>query len=73
MQRELTEEVEIGSPYRERCLGFIYDPSTPVGEVHLGVAHVFDLDERLARACAKRPSPRPGCADRRLASRARSV
>jgi predicted NUDIX family phosphoesterase len=50
MLRELTEEVIIDSPYREHCLGFIYDPSTPVGEVHLGIVHVLDLAKANARA-----------------------
>lgn len=49
MFRELAEEVAIGSPYRETCLGFIYDPSTPVGEVHLGIVHVLDLDRPLVQ------------------------
>ena len=49
MLRELAEEVEIGCGYAERPLGFIHDPSTPVGEVHLGVAHVFELDAPAAR------------------------
>ncbi|HEX4608167.1 MAG TPA: phosphoesterase, partial [Urbifossiella sp.] len=35
--------------YAEHFLGFIHDPSTPVGEVHLGVAHVFDLAAPAAR------------------------
>jgi predicted NUDIX family phosphoesterase len=42
--RELTEEVTIGTPYRELCLGFINDDSTPVGEVHLGIVHLFELE-----------------------------
>jgi predicted NUDIX family phosphoesterase len=49
MLRELAEEVELGCGYAERPLGFIHDPSTPVGEVHLGVAHVFELDAPAAR------------------------
>ncbi len=48
MLRELNEEVEIDSPYTEHCLGFIYDGSTPVGKVHLGVVHLIDLEEPLA-------------------------
>jgi predicted NUDIX family phosphoesterase len=48
LERELREEVEIAVPYRERCLGFIYDGTTPVGRVHLGVVHLLDLDEPLA-------------------------
>lgn len=49
MLRELTEEVDLGDAYAEHFLGFIYDPSTPVGTVHLGVAHVFDLPAPTAR------------------------
>lgn len=44
MVRELTEEVDIRAGYREHALGFIYDPSTLVGSVHLGVVHLFELD-----------------------------
>lgn len=50
MMRELTEEVELGSGYREGCIGFINDDRTPVGRVHLGVVHVFELVEPLARS-----------------------
>jgi predicted NUDIX family phosphoesterase len=42
--RELEEEVEIGSPGRISRLGLINDDSNPVGLVHLGVVHIFDLD-----------------------------
>jgi len=45
MHRELDEEVIIDSPYREQCVGLINDDSTPVGQVHLGVIHVFDLEQ----------------------------
>jgi predicted NUDIX family phosphoesterase len=45
LYREVAEEVDIQSPYRERCLGLINDDSTPVGQVHLGIVHVFELDE----------------------------
>lgn len=44
MMRELNEEVALDSPFREQCLGFIFDPSSPVGEVHVGVVHVLDLE-----------------------------
>lgn len=47
MLRELNEEVRIESKYTERCVGFIYDPSTPVGEVHLGVVHLLELEKPL--------------------------
>lgn len=45
MRRELDEEVEIASPGRMRLVGLINDDSTPVGSVHLGVVHVFDLEK----------------------------
>jgi predicted NUDIX family phosphoesterase len=49
LMRELEEEVSIESPYRESVLGLVYDPSTPVGQVHLGVVHVLELDHPLVR------------------------
>jgi predicted NUDIX family phosphoesterase len=47
--REVAEEVYLESPYAERCLGLINDDSTPVGQVHLGIVHVFELAEPRAR------------------------
>jgi len=47
MQRELTEEVQIDSVYSERCVGLINDDETAVGQVHLGVVHLVELDEPL--------------------------
>src|SRR5262245_27461458 len=44
MMRELAEEVEVAAPYSERLLGLVYDPSTPVGEVHLGGVHLLTLE-----------------------------
>lgn len=44
MQRELAEEVRLESAYREHRDGLIYDPSTEVGQVHLGVVHRFVLE-----------------------------
>jgi len=51
MLRELREELAIDSPYRETMFGLINDDSTPVGQVHLGVVHLLELD-------APRVSPR---------------
>jgi predicted NUDIX family phosphoesterase len=45
MRREIAEEVEVASACRESILGLINDDATEVGRVHLGVVHVFDLDE----------------------------
>lgn len=44
MLREIMEEVQLGSTYREQCVGLINDDRTPVGQVHLGIVHIFDLD-----------------------------
>jgi predicted NUDIX family phosphoesterase len=50
MFREVAEEVEVQSAFTERCIGLINDDATPVGQVHLGIVHVFDLAEpRVAR------------------------
>jgi predicted NUDIX family phosphoesterase len=49
MRRELAEEVDIGAPYREHCIGLINDDQTDVGRVHLGVVHVFDLEAPSVR------------------------
>ena len=43
MIRELFEEVEIDCKWTERFLGFINDDSIPVGRVHLGIVHLFEL------------------------------
>ncbi len=50
MMRELTEEVDIASNYEQQFRGFIFDPSTPVGEVHLGVVFCFELEVATATA-----------------------
>ncbi len=43
--RELAEEVVISTPYRETCVGLINDDQTEVGRVHLGVVHIFDVEQ----------------------------
>ena len=43
MLREVNEEIEFETDYEERCIGLINDDSTPVGQVHLGIVHIFDL------------------------------
>ncbi len=47
LERELAEEVVIETPYTERCVGLINDDETPVGQVHLGVVHLFDVTEPM--------------------------
>lgn len=47
MLRELNEEVEVQGPWTERPFGFIYDGRTPVGQVHIGIVHLVELEEPL--------------------------
>jgi predicted NUDIX family phosphoesterase len=49
MQRELDEEVIIETPFRQQCVGLINDDETPVGQVHLGVVHLFEVDSPQVR------------------------
>ncbi|HUG91696.1 MAG TPA: phosphoesterase [Planctomycetaceae bacterium] len=49
LRRELEEEVVLDTAYRERCVGLINDDDTEVGRVHLGIVHVFDLDQPKVR------------------------
>jgi predicted NUDIX family phosphoesterase len=44
MLRELREEVAVGN-FTEAVAGFVFDPTTPVGAVHLGVVHLLELAE----------------------------
>jgi len=44
MRRELEEEVVIKTPYRSRVVGLINDDQTEVGQVHLGVVHLLDVE-----------------------------
>lgn len=44
MRRELDEEVIVETPYTARCVGLINDDESPVGRVHLGVVHLFDVE-----------------------------
>ncbi len=50
MMRELTEETVIEAAYGEELVGFIYDDTSAVGRVHLGVVHLLTLAAPLARA-----------------------
>ena len=43
MQRELDEEVCIECNGQNRIVGLIYDDSTEVGRVHLGIVHIMQL------------------------------
>ena len=43
MQRELSEEVIIECGGKDQIVGLIYDDTTEVGRVHLGIVHVMQL------------------------------
>jgi predicted NUDIX family phosphoesterase len=49
MLREVAEELHLESAYQEQCIGLINDDSTPVGQVHLGIVHIFDLERPTVR------------------------
>lgn len=42
--REIEEELEIEGDYEMRVIGLLNDDSNPVGQVHLGVVHLVELD-----------------------------
>ena len=50
MRREIEEEVFLESNFREKCIGLINDDLTEVGKVHLGIVHLFEIDEAKVRA-----------------------
>ena len=44
VEREMNEELLLRTPYRQRIAALINDDSSPVGQVHIGVVHLFDLE-----------------------------
>jgi predicted NUDIX family phosphoesterase len=49
MRREIQEEVILEADFTETCIGMINDDLTEVGQVHLGIVHVFNLDRPKVR------------------------
>jgi predicted NUDIX family phosphoesterase len=47
--REVAEEVRLEADHRERIVGLLNDDSNPVGRVHFGVVHLWDLDRPAVR------------------------
>jgi len=43
--REVAEEVRVQADHRESIVALINDDSTPVGRVHFGIVHIWDLDK----------------------------
>jgi predicted NUDIX family phosphoesterase len=45
VEREVKEEVKIETPFEDRIVALLNDDTTEVGRVHLGVVHVFRLEQ----------------------------
>ena len=43
VEREVNEEIKIESPFEDRIVALLNDDTTEVGQVHLGIVHVFRL------------------------------
>ena len=50
MQRELEEEIDIDCQYTQKLVGLINDDQNDVGKVHLGIVHIFDVDQPAVSA-----------------------
>lgn len=50
VEREVAEELVIEGGHRQKVVGLINDDSNDVGKVHLGVVHLFTLDDDRVRA-----------------------
>lgn len=50
MRRELEEEVIIDTAYSQSCVGLINDDENDVGKVHLGIVHVFKVEQPDVKA-----------------------
>ncbi len=50
MLRELREEVVLETTFEEECVGLINDDESEVGQVHLGIVHLFTLTEAKLRS-----------------------
>ncbi len=44
VEREIDEELSLGGGYTQRVVALLNDDSNEVGQVHLGVVHLFDLE-----------------------------
>jgi predicted NUDIX family phosphoesterase len=45
VEREVNEEIRIGTQFEDRIMALLNDDTTEVGQVHLGIVHVFRLAE----------------------------
>ncbi len=44
VQREVNEELKVNTPYQNSVVALLNDDSNEVGQVHLGVVHIFRLE-----------------------------
>ncbi|MGE9268716.1 MAG: hypothetical protein ACQKBY_11515 [Verrucomicrobiales bacterium] len=44
VERELQEELDLRSGYQQKVVALLNDDSNAVGQVHLGIVHLFELD-----------------------------
>ena len=42
--REIEEELDLPGDHKHRIIALLNDDSNPVGQVHLGIVHLIDLD-----------------------------
>ena len=45
VEREVNEEIKIDTPFEDQIVALLNDDSTEVGCVHLGIVHIFKLQE----------------------------
>jgi len=45
VEREVNEEIKIDTPFEDRIVALLNDDSTEVGRVHLGIVHIFKLNQ----------------------------
>jgi predicted NUDIX family phosphoesterase len=45
VEREVGEEIVINTKFEDRIVALLNDDSTEVGQVHLGIVHIFKLAE----------------------------
>lgn len=44
VERETNEELKINTPFKDRIVALLNDDSNAVGQVHLGVVHIFECE-----------------------------
>ena len=46
VEREVNEEIKIDTPFQDQIVALLNDDTTEVGRVHLGIVHIFHLEEQ---------------------------